>query len=106
MHTTTGQTVYRSASVVLHESGGRSELDVAGIPAPPADHVYQVWLQRGGHAPTPTDALFDVNHAGDAAVVVPGSLHGVEHVLVTAEPRGGSPNGVPSGPPVMSVALE
>ncbi len=75
------------------------------MPAPPADRIYQVWLERAHRAPIPTDALFGVNRAGDAAVAVPGNLHGVARVLVTAEPLGGSPNGVPSGPPVLSVAV-
>lgn len=103
VRTTTGTATPKTASVVLRQSGGRSELDVIDMPAPPADHVYQVWLERAHQAPTPTDALFGVNRAGDAAVAVPGSLQGVQRVLVTAEPSGGSPTGVPSGPPVLTV---
>jgi anti-sigma-K factor RskA len=105
VHTTTGSSIVSTASVVLRQSGGRAELDVADMKPPAADHVYQVWLQRGGQAPRPTDALFAVNRQGDAAVVVPGSLKGVQHVYVTTEPSGGSPNGKPSGPPVISVTL-
>ncbi len=105
VRTTMGHTAWATASVVLRQSGGRAELDVIGVPAPAPDRIYQVWLERAQRPPTPTDALFGVNRRGDAAVVVPGSLHGVQHVLVTAEPLGGSPNGRPSGPPVMMVAL-
>ena len=105
VRTITGRSIYRTASVVLHESSGRAELDVAGMPAPAAGRIYQVWLKRAHQAPTPTDALFGVNRAGDAAVVVPGSLSGVQHVYVTAEPLGGSPTGRPSVPPVIMVAL-
>jgi hypothetical protein len=47
----------------------------------------------------PTDALFVVNRAGGAHVAVPGDLQGVERVLVTDEPRGGSR--APTGKPVI-----
>ena len=105
VRTINGRSAYRTASVLLRQSGGRSELDVIGMPAPPSNRIYQVWVERAHQAPTPTDALFGVNRAGDAAVVVPGSLQGVARVLVTAEPLGGSSTGVPSGPPVMTVDL-
>ena len=98
-----GTSSVNTASVVLRESGGRSELDVVDMPAPSSNHVYQVWLQRAHQAPTPTDALFGVDRAGDASVEVPGNLRGVQRVLVTQEPAGGSPTGVPSSPPVLSV---
>ncbi len=104
VHTTIGFGP-QTASVLLRQSGGRAELDVGHLPAPPAGHIYQVWLKRAHEAPIPTDALFGVNRSGDAAVAVPGDLHGVQRVLVTAEPLGGSPNGVPSGPPVLSVTV-
>ncbi len=106
VQTSTGVSrVFHSASVVLRQSGGHAELDVGNMPAPAANHIYQVWLKRSHEAPIPTDALFGVNRSGDAAVAVPGDLHGVQRVLVTAEPLGGSPNGKPSGPPVLSVTV-
>jgi len=103
--TSTGTSQFKTASVLLRQSGGRSELDVIDMPAPPSNHIYQVWLERADQPPTPTDALFGVNRAGDASVAVPGDLHGVQRVLVTAEPLGGSPTGTPSGPPVLSVTV-
>jgi anti-sigma-K factor RskA len=100
-----GTTVFHSASVLLRQSGGHAELDVANMPPPPPDRIYQVWLEHGSAPPRPTDALFGVNRSGDASVAVPGDLHGVQHVLVTREPLGGSPNGKPSEAPVMSVTI-
>lgn len=100
-----GTTPYQSASVVLRQSGGHAELDVANMPPPGANRIYQVWLEHGNEPPRPTDALFGVDRSGDAAVAVPGDLHGVQHVLVTAEPLGGSPNGKPSEAPVMMVTV-
>ena len=63
----------------------------AKLPPPPAGHVYQVWLDRGGKAPEPTSALFSTRRDGTASVDVPGSLEGVRAVMVTDEPSGGSP---------------
>jgi anti-sigma-K factor RskA len=102
---TRGITRYQNASVVLRQSGAHAELDVANMPPPGANRIYQVWLEHGSEPPRPTDALFGVNRSGDASVAVPGDLHGVQHVLVTAEPLGGSPNGKPSEAPVMSVTV-
>jgi anti-sigma-K factor RskA len=74
----------------LRISGGRGELVMRGMPAPPAGHVYELWIQRGSAAPSPTPALFSVTSAGSGDVGVPGSLQGVRRVLVTQEPAGGS----------------
>ena len=69
---------------------GRGQLIVAHMTQPPAGRIYEVWLQRPGQAPQPTTALFGVTHSGSADVVVPGTLKGVQRVLVTDEPLGGS----------------
>lgn len=70
---------------------------------PPIGEVYEVWLARAGQQPQPTDALFTVTSAGSAAVEIPGELHGLDAVMVTAEPIGGSSS--PTSPPVLRVAL-
>jgi len=67
----------------------RATLRVRDFPAPPRGRVYQVWLKRPGRPPDPTTALF-TTRGGDATVEVPGSVEGVDQVLVTAEPDGGS----------------
>lgn len=79
-----------SASAVVRLTDGHGELIVHRMPAAPAGKIYEVWLRRPGSPPMPTSALFDVTSAGSAAVDVPGELHGVEEVLVTPEPLGGS----------------
>jgi anti-sigma-K factor RskA len=79
-----------AASAVVRLQAGRGELIVRGMAAAPRGEIYEVWLKRGGHAPDPTSALFDVTSAGKAAVDVPGDLHGVRELLVTLERRGGS----------------
>ena len=62
-----------------------------GLPAPPSGRVYQVWLKRDGHAPEPTAALFMPSRDGAATASVPGSMQGIDQVIVTDEPDGGSP---------------
>ena len=70
--------------------GSDAKLVVAGLAAPPAGRIYQVWLSRSdGTDPVPTEALFSVRN-GRASVDVPGDLRGVKQVLVTDEPLGGS----------------
>jgi hypothetical protein len=87
----------------LKLAGGHAELVVHDFSEPPAGQIYEVWLQRGNRSPSPTTALFSVNHAGAADVDVPGNLHGVSRVMVTPEPAGGSQ--VPTHPAVISALL-
>jgi anti-sigma factor RsiW len=78
------------ARAALTVTGDQATLDVNNFPSPPTGRVYQVWLKRPGQAaPEPTNALFDVRD-GTATVDVPGGVKGVDQVLVTAEPKGGS----------------
>ena len=88
------------AKVSLQVRDGASTLVAQKLPAPPRGRVYQVWLKRPGRDPEPTDVLWSVRGDGSAEVAVPGSLEGVEAVLVTDEPAGGSE--VPSKAPVIS----
>ncbi len=94
---------WRSGGAVLHVGGGRPELVVRRMPQPPTGRIYEVWLQRGNQAPSPTNALFDVGPSGAAEVSVPGDLHGVSRVMVTAEPPGGS--SAPTRSPVIVAQL-
>ena len=73
------------------------------MPAPPAGRIYQVWLKRPGKDPEPTSVLWSTRGDGSAEVAVPGSLEGVEAVLVTDEPPGGSET--PSKAPVITAAI-
>jgi anti-sigma factor RsiW len=90
-----------SAVIVMRD--GVATLRVTGLPAPPAGKVYEVWLlRRGAQAPSPTDALFSVSTRGSGRVALP-SVNGVEAVLVTAEPDGGSQ--APTSQPFINAAL-
>jgi anti-sigma-K factor RskA len=90
-----------TASVKITD--GRGELVVRHFAAPPKGKIYEVWLVRGKAAPQPTSALFGVTADGSGDVDVPGSLHGVDQVLVTPEPYGGSK--VPTHTPVIAAKL-
>lgn len=86
---------------LIERASGHSTLTATKLNAPGAGRVYQVWLQRKGGQPRPTNALFSAGRDGTASVDVPGSLEGVERVLVTNEPEGGS--AVPTTQPVIEV---
>ncbi|HEX8120199.1 MAG TPA: anti-sigma factor [Solirubrobacteraceae bacterium] len=85
-----GQCIRSCESVAMHVEKGHGTLKVEGMAQPPQGRVYQVWTQRYGQDPKATDALFTVDKDGSASVDVPGDTHGVDQVLVTDEPPGGS----------------
>jgi hypothetical protein len=93
------------ATARVRVSADGAKLEVSRMPPPPDGRVYQVWLHRGNAAtpPEPTDALFSVSRHGHASVDVPGDLRGVNAVLVTAEPLGGSSR--PTRAPVIQAPL-
>lgn len=88
---------------VVRVSGGRAELIVKHLPQPGAGKIYEVWFKHGSAAPRPTKALFGVDTSGKGDVVVPGSVHGVNQLLVTSEPAGGTQ--VPTSAPVIVAPL-
>jgi hypothetical protein len=91
------------ASAALRRYGSQIVLVVNGMPAPPPGRIYEVWVERGTHAPQATDALFSVTRSGTGSVSVPGDLAHVSKVLVTSEPLGGSLH--PTRPPVIVASV-
>src|ERR1700733_3144330 len=77
-----------SAQVRLAD--GRAELIVRNFPAPAAGHTYEVWLKKGSSALEPTRVLFSGSARGARDIEVPAALRGVDEILVTEEPAGGS----------------
>jgi anti-sigma factor RsiW len=76
------------AHATLEVHGDDAHLNVTGMPQPPAGRVYEVWLQRDGKIePGP---LFSVDRNGNGVAAVPGSLDGVDRVMVTRERRPGA----------------
>lgn len=64
-------------------------LVVTGMPALPADKVYQSWLIRGANAPVP-GPTFTIDKQGRGAAPVAADTPGFNAVAVTEEPVGGS----------------
>lgn len=87
----------------LTVAAGHGQLIVRRFSPPPAGEIYEVWLERPGRSPAPTTALFSVTANGDANVEVPGNLRGVNIVMVTPEPAGGT--STPTHPPVIRAQL-
>jgi hypothetical protein len=80
-----------TAQASLKLSDDATKLEVRRMPPPPSGKVYQVWLKRPNQDPAPTTALFRTDSSGSADVEIQrGRLKGVDQVLVTAEPDGGS----------------
>jgi anti-sigma-K factor RskA len=99
--TVQAQVATPGATATVHISGDHARLEVRGMRNPPAGHVYEVWVKRGSRPPEPAGALFTVMH-GHGAVDV-GSVKGVDTIMVTSEPQGGSPQ--PTGKPVITAAV-
>ena len=76
-----------STRVALRLRGDRGTLLVRDLPPPPAQRIYQVWVQRSASSPVPAGVRFAIR---SGAVEIPHSLAGVDAVMVTAEPVDGS----------------
>ena len=98
-----GEFLRASGSVELRVEDGDGTLRIRDMDPPPPRRVYQVWTQRIGENPRPTDALFTVDQDGSASVDVPGDLDAVDQVLVTDEPPNGSEE--PTTAPYFAVRL-
>jgi anti-sigma-K factor RskA len=97
------QSSIERASAELDVGDNGAILVANGLPPVPAGKTYMVWIQRPGHAPEPTSALFTPRRDGSATASVPGDLEGVESVLVNTEPVGGSTT--PTSDPVLTAKL-
>ena len=90
-----------TAELVVEDDGGNAVLRVRGMQPPPDGHVYEVWLEHDGRVER--SSLFTVARDGSGAAAIPEGVDGVDRVMVTREPDGGSDK--PSEPPVVSVDL-
>jgi hypothetical protein len=92
-----------TATAALRQASGHAELLVTHMPQAPSGRIYEVWLERDGSPPQPTDVLFNVTREGSGSVAVPADLRHVSKVLVTSEPAGGSRH--PTRPPLLTFKL-
>src|SRR5882672_55232 len=75
-----------TAKVVTEGEGGT--LHLANVKPLPDERVLEAWVQRDGEV-HPVRALFVPDREGHASTMI-ANMHGVEAVMVTTEPPGGS----------------
>lgn len=81
--------------------GDTGTLRLANVEQLPPDEVLQAWVQRGGVVES-AGVLFEPDPKGDAAAAID-DISGVEVVMVTVEPRGGSV--APTSKPLIKVPV-
>jgi anti-sigma-K factor RskA len=82
--------------------GDSGTLHLANVKQLPSDRVLEAWVQRDGEV-EPVEALFVPDRKGQASTELP-NMDGVEVVMVTTEPRGGSES--PTGEPLISIPVQ
>lgn len=82
--------------------GDSGTLHLAHVRPLPAGEVLQAWVQREGRVES-ARTLFVPNRDGTATAAID-DMRGVEVLMVTAEPRGGSEQ--PTGEPIVSVPMQ
>jgi anti-sigma-K factor RskA len=81
--------------------GDSGTLRLANVHQLPRDEVLQAWVQRGKRIES-AKALFVPDRDGTATAAI-GHMQGIDAVMVTAEPRGGSEH--PTSEPIVSVEM-
>jgi anti-sigma-K factor RskA len=81
--------------------GDTGTLRLANVHQLPSDQVLQAWVRRGKRIES-AQALFVPNRDGTATAVID-HMQGVNAVMVTAEPRGGSNH--PTSEPIVAVSV-
>ena len=87
----------------LRLSDNRGELIVRNLSPPPPGDIYELWVKRPRRTPAPVNVLFSVTTTGAAEIGLPLKLNGIKEILVTPEPKGGSPR--PTHRPVIVAPL-
>jgi anti-sigma-K factor RskA len=88
-----------TAQMVSEGDGG--SLRLANVRQLPEDKVLEAWVQREGEV-EPVQALFVPDREGRASTQLP-DMEGVEAVMVTAEPKGGSE--APTSAPIVTLPV-
>lgn len=88
-------------TVTMITEGDGGKLELAGVPQPPKDKVFEAWVERDGEVEA-VPALIVPDRHGHAETTI-ADMSGVETLMVTVEPRGGSD--IPTGETVMEMAV-
>lgn len=88
-----------TAKVISEGSSGT--LQLANVHQLPRDRVLEAWVRRDGEV-VPVHGVFLPDRGGNATAMIP-DIRGVDAVMVTAEPRGGSP--APTSAPMVTLEM-
>lgn len=88
-------------TVKMIQEGEEGTLQLSGVPQIPSDKVLEAWVEREGEVEA-VPALFVPDRHGQAETRI-ADMTGVETVMVTEEPQGGSE--APTGEPLMSMSV-
>jgi anti-sigma-K factor RskA len=88
-----------TAEVIREDDEG--EIHLAAVGSLPSNRVLEAWVRRDGEI-EPVKALFVPDGEGDATTAL-GDMHGVDLVMVTTEPAGGSAS--PTSAPIAEVPI-
>jgi anti-sigma-K factor RskA len=89
-----------AASVVSEDGSG--EIHLAKVKPLPDNRVLEAWVRRDGEV-EPVKALFVPDREGNASTML-GNMRGVDLVMVTTEPAGGS--AAPTSSPIAEVPIQ
>jgi anti-sigma factor RsiW len=88
-------------NVKMVQEGNSGTLQLAGVHQLPPDKVLEAWVEREGQVEA-VPALFVPDRNGQAETRI-SDMKGVEVVMVTEEPQGGSES--PTGEPIMTMEV-
>jgi anti-sigma-K factor RskA len=88
-------------TVKMVGEGDSGTLQLANVPQLPDDRVLEAWVQRDGEVEA-VRALFVPDRQGRASTQLP-DMTGVEVVMVTSEPKGGSE--APTSSPIVTLSV-
>jgi len=88
-------------TVKMVREGESGTLHLSGVPRIPSDKVLEAWVEREGEVEA-VPALFVPDRHGQAETRI-ADMTGVETVMVTEEPQGGSET--PTGAPLMTMSV-
>lgn len=88
-------------TVKMTQEGDGGKLELGGVPQPPKDKVFEAWVEREGEVEA-VPALIVPDRHGHAETTI-ADMSGVETVMITIEPRGGSET--PTGETVMEMKV-
>jgi anti-sigma-K factor RskA len=85
----------------IEGEGDAATLRLANVHQLPPDRVLEAWVRRDGRV-VPVSGVFLPDREGRATAMIP-DVRGVDAVMVTAEPRGGSP--APTSAPMVTLEM-